>query len=46
MQAMVDELAQAVSPGAHAMVLMDRAGWHMDTSKNRVVGPTETVGSP
>ena len=29
MQAMLDELAQAVSPGAHAVVLMDRAGWHI-----------------
>jgi hypothetical protein len=28
MQAMLDELAQAVSPGAHAVVLMDR-GWHV-----------------
>ncbi len=27
--AMPDELSQAVSPGAHAMVLMDRAGWHI-----------------
>jgi DDE superfamily endonuclease len=27
MQAMLDELAQAVRPGAHAVVLMDRAGW-------------------
>jgi hypothetical protein len=29
MQAMLDELAQAVAPGAHAVVLMDRAGWHV-----------------
>jgi hypothetical protein len=29
MQAMLDELAQALSPGAHAVVLMDRAGWHV-----------------
>jgi hypothetical protein len=29
MQAMLDELAHAVSPGAHAVVLMDRAGWHI-----------------
>ena len=29
MQAMLDELGQAVSPGAHAVVLMDRAGWHI-----------------
>jgi hypothetical protein len=29
MQAMLDELGQAVAPGAHAVVLMDRAGWHI-----------------
>lgn len=29
MPAMLDELSQAVSPGAHAIVLMDRAGWHI-----------------
>jgi hypothetical protein len=29
MPAMLDELSQAVSPGAHAVVLMDRAGWHI-----------------
>ena len=29
MQAMLDEVSQAVSPGAHAVVLMDRAGWHI-----------------
>jgi hypothetical protein len=29
MQAMLDELAAAVGPGAHAVVLMDRAGWHV-----------------
>jgi transposase len=29
MQAMLDELSQAVSPAAHAVVLMDRAGWHI-----------------
>jgi transposase len=28
MQAMLEELGQAVAPGAHAVVLMDRAGWH------------------
>jgi DDE superfamily endonuclease len=28
MQAMLAELGQAVAPGAHAVVLMDRAGWH------------------
>ena len=29
MQAMLDELGQAVAPDAHASVLMDRAGWHI-----------------
>lgn len=28
MQAMLDELAKAVAPKAHAMVIMDQAGWH------------------
>src|ERR671919_664150 len=29
MQAMLNELGQAVSPDAQAVVLMDRAGWHI-----------------
>jgi hypothetical protein len=29
MQAMRDELSAAVTPGVHAVVLMDRAGWHV-----------------
>jgi hypothetical protein len=29
MQAMLGELSHAVAPGAHAVVLMDRAGWHV-----------------
>ncbi len=29
MQAMLDELGQAVAANAHAVVLMDRAGWHI-----------------
>ena len=29
MQAMLDELALAVTPGAHAVVILDRAGWHI-----------------
>ena len=29
MQAMLDELSQAARPDAHAVVLMDRAGWHI-----------------
>jgi hypothetical protein len=28
MQLMLDELSGAVAPGAHALVIMDRAGWH------------------
>jgi hypothetical protein len=32
------EIALAVAPGAHAVILMDQAGWHMTdklgTSKN------------
>lgn len=28
MQLMLDELGRAVTPGAHAVVIMDRAGWH------------------
>ncbi len=31
MQAMLDELSQAVASDAHAVVLMDRAGWHIAT---------------
>ena len=25
------EISQAVAPGAHAMVLLDQAGWHLST---------------
>ena len=25
----LEEIAQAVAPGAHAVVLLDRAGWHV-----------------
>jgi putative transposase len=28
MQLMLDELSRAVAPGVHAVVIMDRAGWH------------------
>jgi putative transposase len=28
MQVHLDEISQAVKPGAHAVLLMDRAGWH------------------
>ena len=27
------EIAQAVAPGAHAAVLLDRAGWHVSTKR-------------
>jgi hypothetical protein len=33
MQATLDELSQAVAPGAHAVVLMDRAGWHIPAGR-------------
>lgn len=29
MQAILDELAAAVTPGTHAVVILDRAGWHI-----------------
>lgn len=28
----LDELSQAVAPGAHAVVLLDQAGWHTSTT--------------
>src|SRR5215212_6172084 len=31
MQLHLTEIAQAVAPGAHAAVLLDRAGWHVST---------------
>lgn len=31
MQVHLDEIAAAVSPGAHAVVLLDQAGWHTTT---------------
>lgn len=34
MQAMLDELSQAVTPGAQAVVVMDRAGWHIAAELN------------
>src|SRR4051795_9005158 len=35
------EIAQAVTPGAHALVLVDQAGWHQ--SKNLVVPANITL---
>ena len=29
MQAHLEEISTAVAPGAHAMVILDQAGWHM-----------------
>jgi len=29
MQLHLDEIARAVAPGAHAVVMLDQAGWHM-----------------
>ena len=45
MQAMLAELAQAVRPGAHAVVLMDRAGWHIakDLAKDLTVPANLTL---
>jgi transposase len=35
------EIAQAVAPGAHALVLLDQAGWHL--SARLVVPPNITL---
>ena len=35
------EIAQAVAPGAHAVVLLDRAGWHL--SKRLIVPNNVTL---
>jgi transposase len=40
MQVMLDELAAAVSPGTHAAVILDRAGWH--TAKELSIPTTIT----
>ena len=40
MQAMLDELSAAVAPGAHAVVLMDRAGWHIARTLAVPANPT------
>ena len=39
-QAMLDELAAAVTPGTHAVVILDRAGWH--TAKELTIPTTIT----
>jgi transposase len=43
MELHLKEIAQAVAPGAHAAVLLDRAGWHVSTKlvvpDNITLGP-------
>ncbi|TYC79711.1 IS630 family transposase, partial [Novosphingobium sp. BW1] len=39
------EIAFAVAPGAHAVVLMDQAGWHM-TGKLKVPANISIVALP
>lgn len=34
MQAHLKEISSQVAPGAHAIVLLDQAGWHMSTKLN------------
>jgi hypothetical protein len=41
MQLLLDELAKAAEPGAHAVVLLDRAGWH--TTENLVMADNLTL---
>jgi transposase len=35
------EISQAIAPGAHALVLLDQAGWHL--SRRLVVPPNITL---
>ena len=35
MQAHLNEISKAVAPGAHAVILMDQAGWHTTGALNR-----------
>jgi hypothetical protein len=35
------EIAQTVEPGAHAVLLVDQAGWHMST--HLIVPPNITI---
>ena len=41
MQWHLDEIATQVTPGAHAVLLLDRAGWH--TTKTLAVPPNITL---
>ncbi len=40
MQLLLDELAKVVEPGAHAVVLLDRAGWHTTENLAMAANPT------
>jgi transposase len=41
MQWHLDEISSQVAPGAHAVVMLDQAGWHM--SKNLIVPDNMTL---
>jgi len=43
MELHLKEIAQAVAPGAHAAVLLDRAGWHVST---KLVAPDNITLAP
>lgn len=45
MQVHLDEIARAVAPGAHAVVLLDQAGWHT-TPALRVPGNLSLLSLP
>jgi hypothetical protein len=45
MQAKLNELSQAVVPDTHAVVLMDRAGWHVANKRARSVASAPSVRS-
>jgi hypothetical protein len=36
----LEEISQAVAPGAHALVLLDQAGWHQS---KRLVVPSNVL---
>jgi transposase len=45
MEAHLEEIGQAVAPGAHAVLLLDQAGWHV-SPKLRVPGNISLVFLP
>ena len=45
MQLHLDEITVHVAPGAHALILLDQAGWHM-TDKLRVPGNITLMALP